>query len=129
MVLLDTDIMIDLLRQYEPAVSWLISLGNEEIALPGYVAMELIQGCRNKLEQAKVETALRTCRMVWPTPDMCQEALSIFAQFRLSHNLGLLDALIGQTAVAMDMPLYTFNIRHYAALPRLTTVQPYQHVS
>lgn len=128
MVLLDTDIMIDLLRQYEPAVTWFIALDNEEIALPGYVAMELIQGCRNKLEQAKIEAALRPCRMVWPTPDMCQAALSSFAQFRLSHNLGLLDALIGQTAVALDMPLYSFNTKHYAALPSLKVVEPYQRV-
>lgn len=128
MVLLDTDIMIDLLRQYEPAISWLISLGNEEIALPGYVAMELIQGCRNKQEQTKIEAALRPCRMVWPTPDVCQEALGSFAQFRLSHNLGLLDALIGQTAVALDLPLYTFNTKHYAALPTLKSVEPYQRV-
>lgn len=126
MIVLDTDIMIDLLRPYAPAVSWLVSLGDEEVALPGYVAMEMIQGCRDKLEQAKVETALRTCRVVWPAPDTCQEALSLFAQFRLSHHLGLLDALIGQTAVAMDLPLCTFNAKHYAALARLKTVEPYQ---
>jgi len=50
MILLDTDIMIDLLRNYPPAVVWLRSLGDEEIALPGFVVMELIQGCRNKAE-------------------------------------------------------------------------------
>ena len=51
MILLDTDVMIDLLRQYPPAVAWLDSLGSEEIILPGFVAMELIQGCRDKAEQ------------------------------------------------------------------------------
>jgi hypothetical protein len=29
MILLDTDIMIDLLRQYPPAMAWLDSLGEE----------------------------------------------------------------------------------------------------
>lgn len=31
MILLDTDVAIDLLRQYPPAVTWLNSLGEEEI--------------------------------------------------------------------------------------------------
>lgn len=34
MILLDTDVMVDLLRQYPPAVTWLDSLGEEEIILP-----------------------------------------------------------------------------------------------
>ena len=51
MILLDTDIMIDLLRKYPSAFAWLASLGDEEIGLPGFVVMELIQGCKNKLEQ------------------------------------------------------------------------------
>ncbi len=30
MILLDTDVMIDILRQYPPAISWLESLEDEE---------------------------------------------------------------------------------------------------
>ena len=56
MILLDTDVMIDLLRKYPPAVAWLGSIGEEEVVLPGFVVMELIQGCRNKVEQQKVST-------------------------------------------------------------------------
>ena len=36
MMILDSDIMIDLLRQHPPAVAWLDSLGEEEIILPGF---------------------------------------------------------------------------------------------
>jgi len=50
MILLDSDIAIDFLRRYPPSVRWLESLGDQLIALPGYVAMELMQGCNNKLE-------------------------------------------------------------------------------
>ena len=47
MLLLDTDVMIDVLRGHPPAVAWLGTVRTEVIALPGYVAMELIQGCRD----------------------------------------------------------------------------------
>jgi len=55
MVLLDSDVMIDLLRQSSPALAWLDTLGDEEIVLPGFVVMELIQGCNNKTELARLK--------------------------------------------------------------------------
>ena len=45
--IVDTDVMVDVLREHPPAVAWLRSLGEEEIVLPGYVLMELLQGCRD----------------------------------------------------------------------------------
>ena len=119
MILVDTDVMIDLLREYPPAVSWLDSLGEEEIILPGFVVLELIQGCRNKAEQEKVEGELGTYSVAWPSSEMCNEALSVFAHYHLSHGLGILDVLIGQMAVALNLPLHTFNQKHYAAIPKL----------
>ncbi len=125
MILLDTDVMIDLLRRYSPAVAWLESLGDDELQLPGFVVMELLQGCRNKAEQEKLEKELQSYAVTWPSPATCNEARAVFARAHLSHGLGLLDALIGQTAVALQVPLYTFNDKHYAGLPGLQTVQPY----
>jgi predicted nucleic acid-binding protein len=126
MIVMDSDVIIDFLRQHPPAVEWLVTLGDEEIALPGYVAMELIQGCNNKTELRKLEKFIATFEVVWPSASVCNEALKVFSQYSLSHNLGLLDTLIGQTAIALGLPLYTFNQKHYVAIPGLATVQPYQ---
>ncbi|MCX7017065.1 MAG: type II toxin-antitoxin system VapC family toxin [Candidatus Sumerlaeota bacterium] len=127
MILLDSDVLIDLLRKHPPAIAWFDTLReDEELAAPGYVAMELIQGCRNRAEQDKVERELGAYRVVWPSPTDCDQALEMFAEHRLSHNAGLLDALIGQTAAAMDVPLHTFNQRHYAFIPGVRTIQPYE---
>jgi len=100
-------------------------LGYEQIVLPGFVVMELLQGCRNKVEQAKTQKTLKRYDIAWPSPDTCEAALAVFAQFHLSHGIGIIDALIGQMAVALDVPLYTFNQKHYAAIPDLKIVQPY----
>lgn len=118
--------MIDLLRHYAPAITWLDSLGEEEILLPGFVVMELLQGCSNKTEQAKVEQFLTGFETVWPLPETCEEALEIFARYHLSHKVGLLDALIGQTAVALNLPLHTFNRKHYVAIPNVIVIEPYK---
>uniref|UniRef100_A0A831ZSZ6 Type II toxin-antitoxin system VapC family toxin n=1 Tax=Desulfacinum infernum TaxID=35837 RepID=A0A831ZSZ6_9BACT len=126
MILLDSDVMIDLLRQYPPAVAWFDTLDpDKEIALPGYVVMELIQGCRNKEEQERLQHALMPYGVVWPLPADCDGALELFLMYHLSHGAGLLDVLIAQTALSLGVPLYTFNQKHYHFLNELQTIQPY----
>ncbi|MBI4777533.1 hypothetical protein HY792_01205 [Candidatus Desantisbacteria bacterium] len=68
MILLDSDVMIDPLRQYPPAVQWLDALDEEELLLPGYVVMELIQGCRNKVEQERLQRELAIYGVAWLVP-------------------------------------------------------------
>jgi predicted nucleic acid-binding protein len=45
-MLLDTDVMVDFLRGYAPAVTWLTNYAGP-IGIPGLVAMELLQGCHD----------------------------------------------------------------------------------
>ena len=125
MLLLDTDCMIDVLRHHQPALDWLAQHGSEEIGLPGFVVLELIQGCRDKVEQTRVERRVAQARIVWPSKAACAAALQTYAQFHLSHRLGFIDALIGHTAVELRAPLHTFNIKHYSIVPGLTIIQPY----
>lgn len=126
MILLDSDVLIDLLRQYPPATEWFDALQeDQDLSVSGYVVMELIQGCRNKVEQERLQRELAMYGVVWLSPMDCSRALDVFATYRLSHNAGLLDVLIGQTAVALGLPLHTFNQRHYSFIPGMQTLQPY----
>ena len=53
MILLDSDVMIDLLRQYLPAMRWFDALDDEEeLRLPGYVVR------LQKQSRARESTAL-----------------------------------------------------------------------
>lgn len=124
-MLLDTDIMVDVLRRFPPALAWLGSLGTGSVGLPGMVALELLQGRRNLTEQQRVEAEFRRFPLHWPTAVDCMRALGDFAASHLSHNLGIMDALIGETAVGLGEPLVTFNVKHYSTIPGLVTVQPY----
>jgi predicted nucleic acid-binding protein len=118
MILLDSDIIIDLLREYVPAQTWFDTIDdNEIIALPGFVVMELIQGCRNKIQLQKLKRDLAYYETVWLKPDDCTQALDIFSQYYLSHNAGLIDVMVGMTAVSLNIPLYTFNEKHYNFIP------------
>ena len=125
MILLDTDVMIDVLRKHPPAVAWLQASLTEELSLPGLVVMELLQGCRTIDEQQRVEALLHPYILYWPTQTDCARALADFTAYHLSHNLGLLDSLIAETAIGLGMTLATFNEKHYSALSALKTAQPY----
>ncbi|MGB4726496.1 MAG: PIN domain-containing protein [Thermogutta sp.] len=124
MRLLDTDIMVDIQRGYQPALDWLESL-DEAPGLPGFVVMELMEGCRDKQEMTRLRKQLESFQVYWPTDSDANRALLTFSQARLSHNLGVLDALIAECAIGLQASLCTFNMKHFKAITRLQTEQPY----
>jgi predicted nucleic acid-binding protein len=77
------------------------------------------------LDQRRLERELQRFTLHWPTLADCQRAYQDFAAYHLSHGIELLDVLIGHTAVGLNEPLATFNVKHYGVIPGLQTIQPY----
>ena len=125
MILIDSDVLIDIVRDFPPAVQWLQSLPPDAIRIPGYVMMELIDGCHNKAQFRQLDQITARMTLIWPSPASCTAAMSTFRSLHLSHSLGLLDSLIAQTAIEVGVPLHTFNVKHFQSVPGLTTIQPY----
>lgn len=125
MIICDTDVMVDILRGHQAALTWLTTISNEKIALPGIVMMELIQGCLTKSEQQRMQKILKDYFLLWPSKDACNQALKHFAANYPSHGIGILDAIIAEIAVEASFPLHTFNQKHYQPHPTLQTIQPY----
>lgn len=114
MRLLDTDVLIDLGRNHPPAMAWFTSLRGDVLGLPGFVVLELMEGCENALAMRRLRKWLAPFPVVWPTERDCNRALDTYARGRLSHHIDLTDALIGECAVGLGVPLCTFNVRHFA---------------
>ncbi len=126
MRLLDTDVMVDLMRGFAPAVAWFESLAEGEApGLPGFVAMELIRGCRNGEELDELKERLRPFRIYWPDEEDLDQALSDLWTYKLSNDLKILDALIGRCATGHEATLYTFNTKDFSLISGLTLQQPY----
>jgi predicted nucleic acid-binding protein len=125
MIICDTDVMIDMLRGHAAALDWFSALGNQTVALPGLVMMELLQGCKTKTEQQRMQKLLRDCPLLWPSSKACGQALKHFSTHYLSHGTGIIDALIAETAIEAGYPLHTFNQKHYQPHTLLKTIQPY----
>ena len=124
-MLLDTDVMVDVLRGHQPALIWFSGVTQSAAALPGLGVMELVQGCQSKPELTRTQLLLVKFQWHWPTPADCLRAYQDFSNYHLSHGLGLLDSPIGATAVGLSVPLATFNVKHFGLIAGLQTVQPY----
>lgn len=124
MRLLDTDVVIDLLRGVPAATMWLQTL-KETPVVSGFVVMELLQGCLNVADVQSVRKLVQPLPVLWPSRAECEQALDYFAEYRLTHGLGLLDSLIAASAIGAGATLCTFNVKHYRSLAVLVTEQPY----
>jgi predicted nucleic acid-binding protein len=124
MFVVDTDVMIDVQRGHPPALAWFAAL-TELPMIPGIVVMELIQDARNAKEIQQALKLTAPLKVVWPTEADCALALAHFTAYHLSHGLGLLDSLIGASAIGLGASLQTFNSKHYQVIPGLVLDQPY----
>ena len=122
--LLDTSILIDLLRGSKPARDWIDSLSENVRLISVITAAELLAGCRNRTEQRAVEREIDLYGVVWISEDVAQTALEFYKQFHLSHNVGFLDCLVAATALKNELCLATLNLKHFP-FPDLKSERPY----
>lgn len=122
---LDTSVLIDLLRGFPPAIDWFASLGRQQVAITPVVWMETVQGAANRVKRAQAIHLLRRFRIEHPTQDDNRWAMRQTARFYLSHGIQLQDAMIASVAARLAVPLYTTNLRHFQPLPSVDARKPY----
>jgi hypothetical protein len=123
--LVDTSVLVDLSRGKPQARQWAAQQGERVLGLHMLVSMELAEGVRDKEELARLDRMLERYALVILTPSDCLWAVEQHRKFWLSHNAGLLDTLIAATAVRLDVPLYTLNLKHFQPLPNVKAIHPY----
>jgi predicted nucleic acid-binding protein len=83
--------------------------------------MELAQGCRNRVELARLKRALKSdgAEVIQVAPDVSRRACDLIDRLALSHGVGLADALIGATAIVHGLPLLSANAKHLRPMDEL----------
>lgn len=118
-MLIDTDVLIWMTRGHAGAAARLQSLVPWRISAVTYI--ELVQGCRNKQEMARIKKGLAMCNTeVLPiTEAISTKAMELIEQYALSHSLQLGDALIAATALEHQLPVLTANAKHFSSVASL----------
>ena len=122
---IDTDVLIDAANGHEDATSSLVRQQIVGVQISIISAIELVVGCRDKVELTQTQKFLQDCTVLPVTTISSQMAYQLIESFYLSHGLIMADALIAATAIEHDLTLYTRNTRHFRMISQLEISQPY----
>jgi len=119
-LLLDTDIIVNVGRGDTGAVAQVNSMmSSGSIHISAVTEMELVVGCRNKVELRNLSLFLDQFTLVPITPEITTSAVKLLKTYRLSHGLLIADALIAATALIMGRVLVSGNSKHFSMIKGL----------
>lgn len=121
--LLDTDILVDLLRLHPPAQTWFAA--QNQLGVVSIVWIELLQGATNKTAQLKALRLLRALPLVEFEQGDFEWAVQTLLKYHLSHSLMGFDALIAAVSYRLQVPLYTRNLKHFTPVLGNLAQNPY----
>lgn len=122
-LLLDTNVLIDALRGYKPAINYVEAI--TEIYVSVVTASELMYGCKNRIELNKISKLLSYYNILHIDEEISKKALSLYEKYFLEKRLSFDDALIGATALCNDFVLVTKNVEHFSDIYSLIVEIPY----
>ena len=122
--LLDTSILIDILRLNVSANQW-IAQQNFQFGVSGIVQIEVLQGALNKQDQTKGLKLLQRFDRIELIPSDYHWAVEQLIRYKLSHNIGGMDCLIAATSHRLQIPIYTMNLKHFTPILGTLAQKPY----
>ncbi len=116
-ILVDTDVVVDFLRGYTKAISY-VENHSAEIVLSSIVVAELYAGVRDD-ERARLDDFVTLFPILPITSEIAKTGGLFKRGYHKSYGTGLADALMAATAVTEDAELKTLNTKHYPMLKGL----------
>jgi predicted nucleic acid-binding protein len=123
--LLDTCLLVDVLRGHQPARNWIDAQPQSVCAISVVTGAELLAGCRTLREQRIVEREINAYPVLWLNENIARTAFGFYRRWHLSHHLGFFDCLIAATAYLNHLKLATLNVKHFSSVRGLQVVRPY----
>lgn len=119
MILLDTCIVIDYLRNRPEVVSFIEQEEKNNFILSTVVTIELFKGVRNKIELRTLQKELQHFSSLEIDNNVSSVANKLAQSYALSHQMGLGDTLIAATALIYNLELKTYNMKDFQFIPSL----------
>lgn len=116
--LIDTNILIDFIRDRDQALDFLRTVGARP-AISVVTIMELTTGAKSRREEDRISKLEQRLHVLNVTPDVARIAGEHVKHYRASHGLDDLDAIIAATAEHHGLKLATLNVKHFPMFARL----------
>ena len=122
--LVDTDVWIDYLRGHPQAIKCVKQLP-ERVWISAVSVAELHVGVREGTEREALTQLLSTLKVVEVNAVIATRGGLLRRDYGRSCRVGLNDALIGATALEMQLQLLTLNVKHYPELDKQPVKKAY----
>jgi tRNA(fMet)-specific endonuclease VapC len=119
MVLLDTNIIIELFKANQQILDEIVKIGIKNTCISKITVLELYIGVLNKREQQKVKNFLSNFSQINIDNQIIDRTIELIFQYRLSHGLFINDAILAATCLEHKIPIYTLNIKDFRFIPEL----------
>lgn len=119
-MLVDTDILIDYLRDHPEAISFL-ERNVEDVFISSVSVAELYQGVREGQERTRLSRMISALVVLPLTEEIAETAGLYRRDYRDRFGCGLADCMIAATASEHRLDLATLNTRHFQMLKNVIT--------
>lgn len=122
-ILIDTNIFVDHLRNFLPAVKYFEALSTQKVLFSAITEAELLAGNENKIPK-KRDLLLRHL-LQWKKISVSNPIAMTAGDICRDHGLDVPDAIIAASALHNHATLLTRNIKDFKSVPGLKVTSPY----
>lgn len=115
-MLLDTNVVIDLLRQDERALAFVLSLSRAP-RISVVTVVELRAGERGRREKAGIDRYVQVLQPIEVSLGVAEKAGEFRRTFGRSQGVDPIDAIVAATAAVHGLTLATLNLKHFPMFP------------
>jgi len=123
MILLDTNILIEIFKGNLDVIVPVQKNGPENFALSSVTAMELYYGALNKLELQRIKKYLAAFHCLHISTAISATAMHLVERYSKSHGLQIPDALIAATSIEYECEFLTLNLKDFRFISALKIKQ------
>jgi predicted nucleic acid-binding protein len=122
---LETTVLVDLLRQHSPAAYWFQSQTQTTFGITPIIWMEVIGGGPNKIKRLQAAKLMQQFEMIYLMQADLDWAMEQQMLYELRFGVGMMDCLIASVCNRLQLPLYTHNLKHFVPLLDDLAQKPY----
>ena len=118
LVFIDSCIIIDY-------INGKISLNKRQIescCFNSIVDMEVLAGSRDKRDLNTINKKISQFNIIDTNQEILELARELMYRYKLSHNMGIYDAIIASTCIVYGLPLWTYNKKDFKFIDKLELV-------
>ena len=127
-LLLDTNVLIDYLRNIPEAVKYLEDV-KDSITISAMTVAELHAGARDNDEKLVLREFTSAFTVIPANAVICEMGGDFRSQYGPSHGVDLIDGILAATAIINKVPIVTLNKKHFPMIEGQDMIVPYHRRS